>query len=704
LKITHKRGFLIVLIIVIFILISFTAYSACYTYKQLGDSEFECFTAAESASITINGKQFTVQPGDENKICTYEGQGQHYNCIDLKQSEYCCQTSAGIIRIYDTDIYGAGEEAGFPLQNVICYENYYATSTGCSSTPPVICNTFKNIDSCKINNCRWCPLNNKCQDNCIYCATDSLEYTRERDNVCDRACSSYVQQGTLGGTFADGCLDNYCYWADNKCDKSCPYWWEDKNNDNICEKIISESQCLQHTAIDACKSDNCNWCSITDECKSLCSNCYTQTVSVDKECNLPEFNKCSPGMCNENIPGVNNSIYYCNAEGSKWINFHKTSHEGSLCSDGIDNDCDGKKDNEDSDCFPDCSTFENLGQRFIGCRDLPPANTELLNGRCEQGNCYRCTGDSILIGNDCIPSKTDWNNNPGVCRDETRCYCKSDTCPSGYFDDMVPSINENGFCVSSGSYKDDHYCQDGNWTTRTRFIAEAMLNFAKNKDYVLYCDSYDYALTQQGKEKVELLQPQETSNYCILRYDDKIAFGTALNDAGNFLDKILILSSDKCDISKEYMDNENKFQECSSGNKVWYNPVNKLMIYDITGINLLPDSIPDYTIYYIKQILSTLIDFLREKGESYEIPTEFSKIYIEKKNSRTIYGVFNNNPSNMQMSVEYNNFQSDLCSSIPLNLRSSVACYRESGKIRIITRDSDKFQYWQDFTSKLRTR
>src|SRR3989344_1228747 len=257
----HKRGFLIVLIIVLFILSSFTAYSACYTYKELGDVEFECFTAADGGPITINEKQFAIKSGDENKICQYEGTGQHYQCVDsqdIPDLNYCCQTTSDIIKVYKTDDKGAGKEQGHPLQNVDCYENYYVTSIGCSSTPPVVCNTFKNIDSCKTNNCRWCSLNSNCQDNCVYCTTDSLEYTRERNNVCDRTCSSYTQRGTFGGTFADGCLDNYCYWtegATNKCDKFCPTGWNDGNNDNICEKIIIQATCSIYNNYEAqCKT------------------------------------------------------------------------------------------------------------------------------------------------------------------------------------------------------------------------------------------------------------------------------------------------------------------------------------------------------------------------------------------------------------------------------------------------------------------
>jgi hypothetical protein len=57
---------------------------------------------------------------------------------------------------------------------------------------------------------------------------------------------------------------------------------------------------------------------------------------------------------------------------------------------------------------------------------------------------------------------------------------------------FLDAVTPDG-CVDPGFIQNDFICQDGNWSTRTRMIAEAMLQVADN-EFTLYCDSYDKVL------------------------------------------------------------------------------------------------------------------------------------------------------------------------------------------------------------------
>jgi len=107
--------------------------------------------------------------------------------------------------------------------------------------------------------------------------------------------------------------------------------------------------------------------------------------------------------------------------------------------------------------------------------------------------------------------KYDWyKQNSAYCQDEMSCYVSEGT----------------GRCDVNGSYDytEDHYCYEGNWTTRTAYVAY-LLTSELNDNYVLFCDKKEQALNLFDLSDYE-------TGFCVLdKYnggDSVIAIGTPL--------------------------------------------------------------------------------------------------------------------------------------------------------------------------------
>ena len=127
----------------------------------------------------------------------------------------------------------------------------------------------------------------------------------------------------------------------------------------------------------------------------------------------------------------------------------------------------------------------------------------------------------------------------------------------------LESLTDNG-CVESGWWAGDDYCLNGDWTTRTRLIAEKLLEVAGNEDFRLICD-----------EKVKSLLDSDNSGnqmkYCSLWIlngnDESVVLGTSIG-----------ASSDNNEIAG-YM------QELSAAYEIAYNDTQGFSSFDHTCDN-----------------------------------------------------------------------------------------------------------------------
>ena len=202
-----------------------------------------------------------------------------------------------------------------------------------------------------------------------------------------------------------------------------------------------------------------------------------------------------------------------------------------------------------------------------------------LSEEVEEGRNYRCVEGEWKYQ----PLKFDWKNkNWGFCNDVSQCFVMNSV------EGALSTNNAQDFlmgqyptCINNGEYVLDNYCQDGEWTSRTKFVAQQLLEVAQDGEYILYCanlwdaliDSETFQTVLEGEEPgvagdipdvpsgegdygeahldqkfkcfpaisasesaSELVEDKENTcvnKVCVLKYKDsgafKVAFGTSLN-------------------------------------------------------------------------------------------------------------------------------------------------------------------------------
>jgi len=154
-------------------------------------------------------------------------------------------------------------------------------------------------------------------------------------------------------------------------------------------------------------------------------------------------------------------------------------------------------------------------------------------------NGYRCINGSWKFSR---AKFTPLFDGAGYCLDDSQCFI------GGLSPDAAIA------CVDSGEYKkysgvdsdqpvEYFYCQDGNWTTRTKEIALQMLNMANrsvDNDYTIFCDKFDRSLNPDetlsyyrdyvGDNIVTLLTSGIVNEFCVMVLNGQVIAGVSLNN------------------------------------------------------------------------------------------------------------------------------------------------------------------------------
>jgi hypothetical protein len=227
-----------------------------------------------------------------------------------------------------------------------------------------------------------------------------------------------------------------------------------------------------------------------------------------------------------------------------------------------------------------------------------------------------CHGSECWDGESCIADQTnDYNPDPIYGPGEFRCRAGDwailplkhtwDEVETGYCpNDWDCLIEPEAGCLANGTYYNTsplldemvYYCENGNWTSRTKLIALALLDYAETKspsDFTLFCDSYDNILNYyeyeigkgSGKYMPTYIEGCIAGNcvndFCVLQYPGGVAFGTSLNiDVDLATHSFLIALGkpfDLCGHPPEFGDG--LYHECGAGTKIWYNQNQNSIIY-----------------------------------------------------------------------------------------------------------------------------
>ncbi|MBT4150599.1 hypothetical protein HOE52_01385, partial [Candidatus Woesearchaeota archaeon] len=248
---------------------------------------------------------------------------------------------------------------------------------------------------------------------------------------------------------------------------------------------------------------------------------------------------------------------------------------------------------------------------------------------------YRCVeGDWVNV-----PANKDWiEDKAGFCQSKSQCFVLSED-DGGTSANSASSFTEGLFpnCIDSGEYILDNYCDSGVWTSRTKFIAESLLDVAGSDDYSLYCTNYQDTLLHfdgkenqiagtnletvkkelefgdaiagsqgekiirscfsniKGQEADRLIGKEENScinNVCVLKQGDKTIFGTTLNHPLDDPEKSFLIAlgilpqklTEICQTGEDFVLCD--LSKVNQKGDLWYNKKLNAIIYSKDGVNL----------------------------------------------------------------------------------------------------------------------
>ncbi|MBS3118415.1 hypothetical protein J4417_01910 [Candidatus Woesearchaeota archaeon] len=158
-------------------------------------------------------------------------------------------------------------------------------------------------------------------------------------------------------------------------------------------------------------------------------------------------------------------------------------------------------------CCPENSCWN--GFTCVGDMSSQTEREEIVT----EGVSYRC-----LKGNwTAQEKKWDWANKiQGYCEKETQCFVAPITPLSPEMQGATAGVSAGEFykgttpsCINDTESIFDHYCQNGEWTTRTKFVITSLQDLAKNnnyKKYTLYCGPYRETLNEYGSAVYDVEQ------------------------------------------------------------------------------------------------------------------------------------------------------------------------------------------------------
>ena len=230
----------------------------------------------------------------------------------------------------------------------------------------------------------------------LFSVTKSFSYPSYCTDPGGRNCAAcHSDQSDCIVVPPSACNDNDNDGYGNPGDSSCSNGSATDCNDN-------------NAAINPGARENC-----TDGIDNNCNNmvdaqdpnafgCPVQCIDNDGDGYSIEGGECGPTDCDDNDPDVNPGAF-------------------EVCNDsGIDNDCDGQVDCDDSDCVGDVD--------FCSCQDYSKRTSCKGDSRCSWSGKYKtCSGDDVIaipvVCSDfngdqtaCLDNGCRWNKRKQICR------------------------------------------------------------------------------------------------------------------------------------------------------------------------------------------------------------------------------------------------------------------------------------------------
>ncbi len=241
---------------------------------------------------------------------------------------------------------------------------------------------------------------------------------------------------------------------------------------------------------------------------------------------------------------------------------------------------------------------------------------------CEVSECWdsrTCVSHGTIINQNYACINGDWEDRElrwkwdfsenGYCLSNDQCLVE----------DLASATDK---CIDSGEYIFDHYCEEGNWTSRTKLLATTLLDIAADKvfaNYTLFCDTYDTVLNYLDYESFNfpvgsrftkdlavcsdpnVVETKSCVNkVCVMEFpliefgEEVVVFATSLNNIYeeedvplSYLNTFLRAYHETYgDIDcSSAMDNDGLFHSCDGADaRIWWNNKLQMIITSSTAI------------------------------------------------------------------------------------------------------------------------
>ena len=224
--------------------------------------------------------------------------------------------------------------------------------------------------------------------------------------------------------------------------------------------------------------------------------------------------------------------------------------------------------------------------------------------------------------------------------------------------------NEPAQCIESDRYAEDSYCENGEWSSRTKLLALKLLKM-KSNDYTIFCDNRENTLNNlqyvSGSNEVvaNVLANLQTNNFCILKTGNNIIAATSTNkDFEEVPNSLNIFGVTSC----SNVVDDNRYRSCDPTNKVWYNKKLKSFIYSATAISVPSDSVS--FLEFIRNPIRAIISIIKRlivpsDQASLDAIRKFDRLYMTHQADKSIIGIIEGrNPINAV--IEYRGVNTDI--------------------------------------------
>lgn len=304
----------------------------------------------------------------------------------------------------------------------------------------------------------------------------------------------------------------------------------------------------------------------------------------------------------------------------------------------------------------------------------------------------------------------DWNNQEfGSCPNEGQCFVLSsqkDASPEAKASDFYSG--KYPLCVNTGDYIFDHYCNDGNWVTRTQFAAQQLLKAAPSSDFTLYCTTPQDALvsldnqdqfvlgeptgvvsgqaggllaeekpqptricfpdlTESGKVLVDDAENTCINNVCLLQdTDGTLAFATTLNRdvndvTGSFVQALGISPENFA----QFCSGDEDYKTCVINGiegEIYYSPKLNALIYSKDGLSFDPGLFESIVLFF-KKLFGGNVETISLVPADKAVPF----IYLLQQGDKTAqafvedYGKDAVGERNQTLLANYSGFKTPIC-------------------------------------------